>query len=944
MIEARGAALENRSIPADDLKSWQATSRVAIDEWFRDRHGGETGKIPIKQEVAKARILASRCSAAGLRQFNGLAQSMGNLAGWPMLAERRGVLLGCDWGLAGARLAMDCGFARFDMLDVSAARYARVAETVLADRPALAARVAVHSGRLADYAASMERADLVIATNSLPLYSNPGSRHALSTALRCVAPGGVVALRVTSDADGMTAEELEALMSDASFSKMVWLKESGAEARRGAGRYLAAVRSADAALLSRSNGAQVTLAGAARRQIETWYERSDSLKVAHIRGGDPSRMVADTVAAFAGPSMFARFDRMALAIQREMGWATLGDRRGMVLGCDWGFQVLHLAEEWRPQEIVGVDTTGKYGAYGRAILENHRGLFGGASIREAGPGQLSKLSGSREFLIALKSFALLDNYMDRKEAVRALQTVADGGAVLFEPMRTPGHIRPGDLARVLEAAGCTDIRPLDSGMQPLRARQFDSAAYLFAVKRSSVATAEIDDALDRVGQGADDLISGRQRIVYPKEDIVERMKRVQQAIRDGKTKLDVLPLRYTMNMLSVCNIKCIFCDYPDRLRHWSLPETFLTDVIDTLDGTLRVQITGGETMLSPKSVEMLKIAREMPYLQLEVITNMTAPRRDLADVLARGASFITCSIDAATQPTYDKIRQDSNFPRVISGLKELVRLRNEAGQHYPHIQINFIVMGHNVHEIAEFMDLAREIGADSVAYKWLLWTLTPRITEEARFDFSNDMKVRQLCGELQEAHRRSLAYGIRAIWGPVPHHIKSERPDLYDALDMDAVFLHQGAPWTNPKHIFSEGPRRDTVAAIDTASLEAEAEAADTMPDGLMPCTAPFTTMQMNGPRNANFCCYSTADYRAVPVDATGGLLAAWNHEKFQEARRHFLDGRYEKVCRPHCSLYREYQRRAGAADSGQEVDRRRIDIHGDAPDYIDAASTDREG
>ena len=943
MNTARGAARELRPVAADDLESWQSSSRVAVDAWFRDRHGGDRGELAAKHETAKARIVAARCSRAGLRQFGGLVRSMARLAGWPTPSDRRGVLLGCDWGLAGARLALDCELARLDMLDPSAAGYARVTETLLADRPELASRVSIHSGRLADFAASMEPADLLIATSNVPLHPSPGSRLALATALKGISPGGVVALRVGGDADGITAEELLAIMAEASFADVTWLRDSGAEAAPDVGRYLSAVRSVDAVPPLRSNRAPAALAEAARLQVETWYERSDSLEVAHIRGGDASRMVADTVAAFAGPSMLARFDRLMLAIRREMGWATLEDRRGMVLGCDWGFQTLHVAEEWRPREIVGVDTTGKYGAYGRAILDDNPGLFDGASIREAGPGQLGKLSGTRDFLIALKSFALLDNYIDRREAVRALQTVADGGAVVFEPMRTPGHMRSSDLARVLEAAGCSDVMPLDAAMRPLRAGQLESAAYLFAVKRSAVALAEIDDALDRVGQGADDLVGRRQRIVYPKEDIIERMRRVQQSIRQGKTQLDVLPLRYTMNMLSVCNIKCIFCDYPDRLRHWSLPETFLTDVIDTLDGTLRVQITGGETMLSPKSVEMLKIARAMPYLQLEVITNMTAPRRDLAEVLARGASFITCSIDAASRPTYDKIRQDSNFPRVVSGLKELVRLRDEAGQHYPHVQINFIVMGHNLHEIAAFMDLAREICADSVAYKWLLWTLTPRITEEARFDFSDDAKVRRLCEELREAHRRSLDYGIRAVWGPVPHHIKSERPDLYERYDMDAVFLHEGAPWTNPKHVFVEGPRHDTVAAIDIEALQDTTDVADTMPDGLMPCTAPFTTMQMNGPRNANFCCYSTADYRAIPVDATGGLLTAWNHEKFREARRYFLDGHYDKVCRPHCSLYREYLRRADAADRGEKVHGQRLDINGDAPDYIEAASTDVE-
>lgn len=655
------------------------------------------------------------------------------------------------------------------------------------------------------------------------------------------------------------------------------------------------------------NAARTGWTTSAKRAIELWYERSDYVNVAHIRGGDALTMVSNTIASFCSDRAFHNFDRIVSIILDGTSWRDLSDRKGMLFGCDWGFNVLHIASEWLPEHMVGVDVTGKYGYAARKIIADEAGLFENAEVIDAGPGRMSKFAGEMDFLIITKSFALLDNGFDRQEFLRVLQVIKPGGYVVFYPEFKPGLITVQDYPALLKAAGFDETAVRDWSGKDLSDPSKGKPYFVVGRKSTEVKVSELRDALKSIGQDSESIVSRRHPIQYPQEDIVTRSKRIQQNIVAGNAVLDSLPLRYTMNMLSVCNIKCIFCDYPDRLRHWALPETFLGDVFDTFDGTLRVQITGGETLMSPSSRNMLDRAKIEPYLQLEVITNMTIEKPGLMEQVAQGASFVTCSIDAATKETYDIIRQDSNFERVVRNLKELVAIRRRLGQHYPHVQINFIVMGHNPHEVAAFLDLAKEIGADSVAYKWLLWTLTPRITEAARFDFGDDQTVRTLCENLVRARDKSIEHGIRIVWGPVPYHIKEGRPDLYKEYDLDDVFGKNVVDWIDPKRIFSEAPRLNTSAEFLPEALDAEVEIVDEMPDGLMPCAAPFTTMQINGPRNANFCCYSTAEYRAIPIDASGSLLDAWNHEKFVEARQNFLEGKYNKVCRPHCSLFREY-------------------------------------
>lgn len=901
-----------------------------IANWFAERYPGESA-APSEAHLAKVgNCVRAHSSAKAFQQYDTYARMITELLGCADLHGKRGAILGCDWGVSAVHFGETQGVEQLHAVDLSG-NYGSVAQSLLAKRQNSAAPISIRLGPLEEFTNSGEIYDFIIITRSLTFSDTASGRARLAAVLDRLASGGVILLYPQERPGLLTMEKLAAYLAASGFGEPRSFDHSGrskiAELIRTAfGKpvassiYLAA-RRMDGRILAQpgSNAAREIWLSGARQAITRWYEDSDYVKVANIRGGNARTMVNDTITSFCSERALSNFDRIISLMLERTGWDNLQGRAGMLFGCDWGFNVLHIASEWQPERMVGVDITGKYGKAARKILSDEAGLFEGVEVIDAGPGRMSKYAGQMDFLIVTKSFTLLDNGFDRQELLRVLQVLKPGGYLIFSPDFRPGLIQPADFPGLLQAAGVENAATLNWSGQETIGPEDKSIHFVVGQKAAALKTSEIGEALKSIGQDAESILARRPALNYGQEDIVTRCQRIRRNIEGGSAVLDTLPLRYTMNMLSVCNIKCIFCDYPDRLRHWSLPETFLGDVLDTLDGTLRVQITGGETMMSPSALDMLSRARETPYLQLEVITNMTIEKPGLMERVARGASFVTCSIDAATKETYDIIRQDSNFERVVRNLKELVQLRNRLGLHYPHVQINFIIMGHNPHEVHQFVDLAKEIGADSVAYKWLLWTLTPRITEAARFDFSNDRMVRTLCENLIAARDKSIEHNIRIVWGPVPYHIKHERPDLYEEYGLKDVFADGTVRWTDPKRIFAQQPRAETKASFKPEMLDAEIESVDEMPDGLMPCTAPFTTMQINGPRNANFCCYSTAEYRAIPIDATGSLLNAWNHPKFVEARQHFIDGKYAKVCRPHCSLYREHlERKKGARSKSQ--------------------------
>ncbi len=73
-----------------------------------------------------------------------------------------------------------------------------------------------------------------------------------------------------------------------------------------------------------------------------------------------------------------------------------------------------------------------------------------------------------------------------------------------------------------------------------------------------------------------------------------------------------------------------------------------------------------------------------------------------------------CSIDGASQETYGIYRRRGSFDRVIENIRAINRYKEEQGSRYPLLGWQFIVFGHNQHEIHAARKLAAELGMSFV--------------------------------------------------------------------------------------------------------------------------------------------------------------------------------------------------------------------------------------
>jgi hypothetical protein len=75
-----------------------------------------------------------------------------------------------------------------------------------------------------------------------------------------------------------------------------------------------------------------------------------------------------------------------------------------------------------------------------------------------------------------------------------------------------------------------------------------------------------------------------------------------------------------------------------------------------------------------------------------------------------------CSIDGATQDSYEKYRRGGNLELIIKNLELILKIKKELKSTTPHIVWRFLVFKHNEHEI----ELAKHIAAKSLSENCIL--------------------------------------------------------------------------------------------------------------------------------------------------------------------------------------------------------------------------------
>jgi MoaA/NifB/PqqE/SkfB family radical SAM enzyme len=174
----------------------------------------------------------------------------------------------------------------------------------------------------------------------------------------------------------------------------------------------------------------------------------------------------------------------------------------------------------------------------------------------------------------------------------------------------------------------------------------------------------------------------------------------------------------------ICNQDCTWCEYrAENSEHHSIMKTedfaqLMKDLADL--GVRGVEFCGGgEPTLHPHLPEALReLARR--NISVGILTNGTKLYGELAELLVDHASYVRIGFDGATEETVHKVKRprspEARFDAVCRNFKNMVALRNERGTKC-RISVKVVLDQENVHETEACVQLAIELGADSIQFK-----------------------------------------------------------------------------------------------------------------------------------------------------------------------------------------------------------------------------------
>lgn len=196
---------------------------------------------------------------------------------------------------------------------------------------------------------------------------------------------------------------------------------------------------------------------------------------------------------------------------------------------------------------------------------------------------------------------------------------------------------------------------------------------------------------------------------------------MQLAYRLGLSKimtrfpqLAPIPRFIEIEVTTVCDKKCIFCEHThwpkgaQEIRHLKFDE--FKKIAGQLPNVRWVNLTGeGSAFLNKDYLKMLRYLREKYDTSIYLVDHISDLSREELDQVIELVDGIYISIDGATKATYEKIKVGCNFDNVLANLRYIVQRKRELRQYKPDINIRYVIIKDNLHEIPVFIDLINSI-------------------------------------------------------------------------------------------------------------------------------------------------------------------------------------------------------------------------------------------
>jgi radical SAM protein with 4Fe4S-binding SPASM domain len=169
-----------------------------------------------------------------------------------------------------------------------------------------------------------------------------------------------------------------------------------------------------------------------------------------------------------------------------------------------------------------------------------------------------------------------------------------------------------------------------------------------------------------------------------------------------------------------CNLKCRLCPSAAMLaeQRCHMPVGEYQRIVRQVRPFCReIWLYGyGESFLHPEIFEMIALTKKQG-IRCCISSNFNLETTWMPRILHSGVDVLIVALDGLSQDSYARYRVNGRLDLVKRNVESILELRRRENLRVPHVQLQFLVMAHNEHEIPALEAYVRECGADGYDLK-----------------------------------------------------------------------------------------------------------------------------------------------------------------------------------------------------------------------------------
>ncbi len=211
---------------------------------------------------------------------------------------------------------------------------------------------------------------------------------------------------------------------------------------------------------------------------------------------------------------------------------------------------------------------------------------------------------------------------------------------------------------------------------------------------------------------------GPQFLRYATPRKVANLALAQWQMLTRTTRVRGYPFEMIVDPNNYCNLRCPLCPTGQHLNERSYGEMPFAKYERLLDEVapylFKVRFYNWGEPLLHKSIHDMIAAAHRRRVSTEVSSNLSHgwTEEDADRLIESGLDRLIVSLDGATPDTYRVYRVGGDFDKVTRNVRMIADRKKALGRKLPEIELQFIVMRHNEHQVNDVPELARRLGAD----------------------------------------------------------------------------------------------------------------------------------------------------------------------------------------------------------------------------------------